>query len=224
MLGDLRRSAPTDLEVRPSATPVHSVIPTTQGSGHYWIAGPTCGFATFSARLSPADLAIAASGLWLRHRCMQFCAQHFAARLRAIASRVGRIFHLGIAIGMAKAVAIKAPDIKTGRAQRIAPRKAIEPVGDGEARRKGGTVHIEDGENIIDPRQCHEVGGCGTTAQPLRGQRRSRPRTTRQAPASLQGPIACIEQQRLVSPCHPMTKSMEASRGKSRAQDSGFQA
>jgi len=46
--------------------------------------------------------------------------------------RVGRHFHLGIAIGVAKALEIKAPDIKTRRAQRIAPRKAIEPVGDGE--------------------------------------------------------------------------------------------
>ena len=46
--------------------------------------------------------------------------------------RVGHFFHLGIAIGMAEALKIETPNIKTGRAQRIAPRKAIEPVGDGE--------------------------------------------------------------------------------------------
>jgi len=48
--------------------------------------------------------------------------------------RVGHFFHLGIAIGMAEALKIETPNIKTGRAQRIAPRKAIEPVGDGETR------------------------------------------------------------------------------------------
>jgi hypothetical protein len=61
--------------------------------------------------------------------------------------RVGHFFHLGIAIGMAEALKIETPNIKTGRAQRIAPRKAIEPVGDGEARWKGGAVYIEHGEN-----------------------------------------------------------------------------
>src|SRR5262245_10465615 len=59
--------------------------------------------------------------------------------------RIGRIFHLGIAIGVAKAVEIEAQDIDTRRAQRVAPRNAIEPVGDGEPRWKAGAVHIEHG-------------------------------------------------------------------------------
>src|SRR5262249_51382312 len=60
--------------------------------------------------------------------------------------RVGHFFHLGIAIGMAEALKIEAPNIKTGCAQRIAPRNAIEPVSDGEARWKGRAVYIEHRE------------------------------------------------------------------------------
>jgi hypothetical protein len=59
--------------------------------------------------------------------------------------RLGGRVHFRITVGGAEAEEIEAPHVEPGFDKRVAPGKSVKAMRDGECRRKGGAMHVEDG-------------------------------------------------------------------------------
>src|ERR1035441_4511052 len=76
------------------------------------------------------------------HRLLQLLTSRLC--LSQCRSKFRRLAHFGIRIRGAKTVKIQSPDMKSSVDQFITPRATVEAVRDGQGRREGPAVNVED--------------------------------------------------------------------------------